>query len=412
MKTASIVIIGNEILTGRTVDTNSSYLGEKLLSSGIPVRSVHICRDDIECIVSCLDFAFVESDLVLVAGGLGPTGDDLTREACARFAGVELEFDANLLGEIESFFARRELQMRSSCRKQSYLPAGASAIRNEMGTAPGFKLNKGDKLLIVMPGVPDEMRFMFEKYILKELDEFRGSQAVTVRKLHCFGEGESGINERLPGLLDQKRNPQISCTAHCGVITLTITANAEVKHQAEEMALECEQQLRERLCPLVFGSGSETLEAVVGTELARQKKSVALAESCTGGSLAKMLTAVPGASRYFTHGWITYGNEAKIHELGVPDELIAEHGAVSEQVAFLMAEGAAQRSGADFAVGITGIAGPGVDSEEKPVGLVYICVKGPEGVETRRFIFGGGRKKVRARAANTALNILWQRLKH
>ncbi|UCF44071.1 MAG: competence/damage-inducible protein A [Planctomycetota bacterium] len=406
MKKASIITIGNEVLSGQTLDTNVAYLGRRLHSIGIPVVSCYAVGDEVDLIVRGLDLASRDASLVLVTGGLGPTGDDLTRQACAKFLGVELQLQDELLQKIRDFFTLRDMQMPETNRVQACIPAGATALENKIGTAPGFMACKNEKLFFVMPGVPVEMKQMFEQSVLAKLSEFAGEQVVVVRKLKCFGTGESKIAELLGDLCQRGRNPLINCTVRAGVITLDIIATAGDQAKAEAMAEKDEKLLYKLLGELVYGRGEQTLAEVVGEKLAEQGKTIAVAESCTGGCLAKLLTNVPGASRYFKQGWVTYSNSSKSEELGVPVDLIEKHGAVTEQVAESMARGAKKNAGTDFAVGITGIAGPTGGSEQKPVGLVYISLGSDNGCETRRFVISGDRELIRLRAAQTALNML------
>jgi len=277
-------------------------------------------------------------------------------------------------------------------------------------------------LFLALPGVPAEMKEMFEEQVLPELTPTSscrktgvGDQAIVTRKLRCFGTGESAVAELIGDVMKRGRNPLINCTAKHGVITLHIVATAKDKNTAERMAEEDEKMLRKCFGELVYGAGEQTLAEVVGQKLARQKKTIAVAESCTGGVLAKLITDVAGASRYFTHGWVTYSDQAKTGELGVPADLIERYGAVSEGVAEAMAVGARKKAKTDFAIGITGIAGPprllvadkrGGRSEQKPVGLVYISVDADKHSETKRFIFSGNRRLIRLRAALTGLNML------
>jgi len=426
MTKASIVSIGNELLSGQTIDTNASWLSGRLLSIGIPVVSFYTVGDDTDAIIRSFNLASSDADLVLATGGLGPTDDDLTRQALAKFLDTELQLKNELLQKIQDFFANRNLQMPQKCTIQAYMPAGAKALANSLGTAPGImaevnpvrKLGRGPKgrsflsngvkgkLFIALPGVPSEMKQMFEEVVFPELKRFTTEHAVVVRKLKCFGAGESNIAELLGNLCRRGRNPLINCTAEHGVITLHIIATAKDKIQAQQMAEKDEKLLTDKLGELIYGTGDQTLAEVVGEKLAQQKKTIAVAESCTGGCLAKLLTDIPGASRYFTHGWVTYSNGAKTSELGVPADLIEKHGAVSGQVAHAMAQCARKRAGTAFAIGITGIAGPTGGSEQKPVGLVYISVDSDNGCETKRLIFSHGRDFIRLRAAQTALNML------
>ncbi|MHC4736913.1 MAG: competence/damage-inducible protein A [Planctomycetota bacterium] len=398
MKRASIISIGNEVLGGQTVDTNAAYLGEKLLSIGIPVVSSYTVGDDIDSVVRSFNLAGVDADLVIATGGLGPTNDDLTRQALAELLGTELQLQNELLQTIQNLSSKNKIQ--------AYIPAGAKALANNLGTAPGIMAEVKDKLLIALPGVPSEMKQMFEESVLTELQQFAGRQVVVIRKLKCFGTGESNIAELLGSLMQRGRNPLINCTALCGIITLTITATTKDKDKALQMAEKDEKALRDKLGELVYGMDEQTLAEVVGEKLAQQKQTIAVAESCTGGCLAKLLTDIPGASRYFTHGWVTYSNDAKTSELGVPAHLVEKHGAVSEEVARAMAQGARKRAGTACAIAVTGIAGPAGGSERKPAGLVYISIDSDNRCETKRFIFFGGRDTIRLRAAQTALNML------
>lgn len=406
MKKASVINIGNELLSGQTVSTNAAYLGEQLLSIGIPVVSTYIIGDDVESIVRSFNFACNDADLIVATGGLGPTDDDLTRHALAKLLGSELQLQEELLQRIESFFTSRNRQMSSRNKVQAYIPAGSKALANNLGTAPGIMAEFKGKILFALPGVPSEMKQMFEESVLPELKSLSVEQAVVVKKLRCFGTGESNIAELLGDIMERGRNPLINCTVRQGVITLHIIATAKDKSRAQHMAEKDEKILRSKLGELIYGIGEQTLAEVVGEKLAQQKQTIAVAESCTGGSIAKLLTDIPGASRYFKQGWITYSNDAKISELGVPANLIEQHGAVSEQVAEAMARGARKRAGTTFAIGVTGIAGPTGANEQKPVGLVYISVDSDSGCATKRFIFHHDRVSIRLRAAQSALNMV------
>jgi nicotinamide-nucleotide amidase len=411
MRKASIVSIGNEILSGQTVDTNAAYLCNELLSISIPVVSYYAVPDDMDSIVRSLKLASSDADFVLITGGLGPTDDDLTRQALSKFLGTKLQLQNKLLKKIQNFSARRGLQMPANNKIQAYIPAGAKAIDNSLGTAPGILAKIEGKMFFAMPGVPAEMKKMFEDSILPQLEKLTPDQAVAIRKLKCFGTGESNIAESIGNLSQRRRNPLINFTVKCGVITLHIIATAKNKKKAQQMAEKDEKLLRGILGELVYGTDEQTLAEVVGRELAQQKKTIAVAESCTGGTLAGLLTDIPGASRYFTHGWITYSNDAKINELGVPANLIKKYGAVSENVAVAMAQGARKRARTDFAIAATGIAGPTGGSKQKPVGLVYISIDSDQGCDTKRFLFPHDRSFIRLRAAQTALNMLRLKLK-
>jgi nicotinamide-nucleotide amidase len=406
MKKAGIISIGNEIITGHIVDTNAAYLSSSLINIGIPTVGVHQIGDDIETIVNAMRDADKTADIILITGGLGPTDDDVTREAVAKYLGTQLELRQDLLANLAMFFQKRGIQMAEMNRRQAYVPAGAEPLLNSMGTAPGIIVRRDGKIIAVMPGVPSEMKKMFEELVLPELQVFGQGQVVLIRKLKCFGIGESQLAQMLGNIMERGRNPQINCTVSFGVITLHIVASAADRAHAQQMVDRDESHLRSILGELVYGVDEQTLAQVVGEKLAGQKKTLALAESCTGGLLAKLITDVPGSSRYFTFGWVTYSNDAKTSELGVPVEMIRDYGAVSEQVAAAMAQGAKRKARADYAISITGIAGPEGGTEQKPVGLVYIAVASAQDCSVNRFVFWHDREFVRLRSALTALNLL------
>jgi nicotinamide-nucleotide amidase len=410
IKKASIVSVGNEVLSGKTVDTNAAYVGRQLILAGLPVASSYTVADRQEAIVRALTLAAEDADVVIVTGGLGPTDDDVTRQAFAKFLGVELEQKPDLLARIEEFFQRRGVQMPQRNTIQACIPKGAEAVPNDWGTAPGIVATKGDVVIFSLPGVPREMERMLQASVVPRLRGLSRGQAVAVRRVKCFGAGESVVAEMIGDAMNRDRNPLVNCTVNSEGITLEVVGVAASQGGADGMADSEAAALRHALGALVYGTGDETLAEVVGRQLAATHSTLATAESCTGGLLGKLVTDVPGASRYFIRGWITYSNEAKTEDLGVPTSLIERHGAVSEQVAQAMAQGARRKAGSAYAIGITGIAGPDGGTREKPVGLVYISLDCQDGTETLRYIFPTDRDNVRSRAALTALNMLRRRL--
>jgi nicotinamide-nucleotide amidase len=430
MANAAIISVGNELLNGNTVDTNSNWLQNQLLSISIPVVFTCAITDDIQEIKNTIQYASGKADIILITGGLGPTDDDLTRQAIAEFLGVKLEYHSELFEKIEKFFISINRPMVEKNKIQAYLPAGTSEIENDLGTAPGIYYPVRDKeseipdghqrrpvsngvneenkkIIIAMPGVPSEMKQMFDKSILPRLKKFSKGDIIITRKIRCIGAGESTIAEMMGDMMNRQRNPLINCTVDHGIITLHIIARAKDKRTAETMATKDIERLCGILGRLVYGFDEQTLAKVVGQKLLEKKKTLAIAESCTGGLIAKMITDVAGSSGYFTYGWVTYSNEAKISELGVEKGLIDRFGAVSSEVAAAMAEGARKKSGADFAISITGIAGPEGGSDEKPVGLVYISIASKNGVNTEKMLMGPrNRDFIRLRTSQHALNLL------
>jgi len=410
IKKAGIVSIGNELLNGRTVDTNAAYIARRLVATGVPVVGTYGVPDEQGAITRALELATGQADVVVITGGLGPTDDDVTRQAMAEFLGVELELHEDQLAKIRGFFDRRGVPMSVNNAIQAHLPAGARVIENEIGTAPGIEAEKDGTVMFALPGVPAEMERMLEASVLPQVRELARFQALVTRRLKCFGAGESTIAAMLGDAMQRGRNPLVNCTVQAGVITVEVVATSTDRDQAEQMAAKEEATIRRLLGRLIYGQGDQTLAEVVGERLAQLHQTVVVAESCTGGLLGKLITDIPGSSRYFPCGWITYGNEAKTRDLGVPPELIGTYGAVSEQVAGAMADGARRNADADFALAVTGIAGPDGGTEQKPVGLVYIAVSSRNGTDISRFIFSHDRSLVRLRAAQTALDLLRLRL--
>jgi nicotinamide-nucleotide amidase len=405
---AWILACGTELIIGHCADTNSAWLAEKLASVGIETDRILTVPDRAALLANALREAAAESDVILLTGGLGPTEDDLTRTSLAEVAGVPLTVDPPSLENIRAFFAERAREMPPANQVQAMIPRGARALPNLCGTAPGIAIELQGTPCFAMPGVPFEMRAMFEREVLPELAALASSSVLLSRNLHCFGRGEADIGQSIRDLMAPGRNPIVGTRAGLGVITLRIDARAADPAAAESMLDEVERELRARLGPIIYGRGDETLQSAVGELLVAAGQTVAVAESCTGGLLGKLLTEVPGSSRYFLGGIISYADAVKTRLLGVPQETLRSHGAVSEEVARAMAAGACAALASDWAISITGIAGPAGGSASKPVGLVYVGLKTPTEVRVNEFRLGEQtpRDVIRERAARCALNLL------
>jgi nicotinamide-nucleotide amidase len=406
---AIILSIGDELTLGQSVDTNSAWLSGRLTAAGVATRYHKTVADDQEAIVAAVREAAGQADLVLVTGGLGPTQDDLTRQALAAVMNRPLDMHPPSLERIRLFFERLGRDMPPTNRVQALVPRGAEVLENDWGTAPGIKARLGRATLYAFPGVPREMQPMFDRHVQPSLQR-PGAAGLVTESLRVFGAGESTVAEKLGDLMRRDRNPLVGTTVSGGIVTVRLRSQFLTREIALRQLERTAQEVRERLGPLVFGRGTDTLPEVVGRLAAERGVRVATAESCTGGLLAKLLTDNPGSSAYFLGGWVTYANAMKTRELGVPESLLDGHGAVSEAVAVAMAEGAARRSGAEYALALTGVAGPEGGSEEKPVGLVWIALahRRPDGLGARAEChrFPGDRESVRDRAAKTALNLL------
>lgn len=415
---AIILSIGDELILGQIVDTNAAWLGEKLAEEGIVPEYHQAVPDNLDAIVKAVKLAVGNADLLIVTGGLGPTPDDLTRQAIAAAAGLKLFLHEHSLKNLKIFFKERGRVMSGNNRLQAMFPEGAVVLENPIGTAPGFSIVLGKTKIVVMPGVPKEMKLMFARHIVPIIKAKSRTKVMTM-KLNAFGLGESLAAEKLGALMRRDRNPLVGTTVSGGIVSIRIRGEFDAgKKGARESALpemrKTAEKIKRLLGNAVFSEGDVSLAEVVGKMLRSARKTIVTAESCTAGLLAAMLTELPGASEYFPGGWIVYSNKMKTENLAVPEDLIIKKGAVSEAVARKMAEGALERSKADYALALTGIAGPGGGSPQKKVGTVWIALarktSGKNDVYAGKFLFPGDRFMVRERAAKTALNILRLRL--
>jgi len=402
---AIIISTGDELASGRTVDTNSAWLAQELEARGVLTLCHHTAGDDSGLIASLIGQAVDRAEIVLVTGGLGPTPDDLTRQALADVMGVELELHAESLNRIEEFFRRRGREMVQANRIQAMIPIGATPLDNDLGTAPGIFVRIGGAIVACMPGVPIEMKAMFDSTVSTLLPESETS--IAVRLLRSYGMGESNLSEKINDILAQRRGDVIVGTSVSdGLISLRIVARGDSDAAASALAEETAANLADRLGDMIIGTGSETMASVVGKLLAARGQTVSLAESCTGGLVGRMITSVSGASEYFAGGIVSYSNTAKRDILGVRPETLQEFGAVSKRTALEMAHGARGRFASDWAISLTGIAGPGGGSAEKPVGLVYTGLVGLNVEQAHRDVFAFDREQIRNRAATSAMNRL------
>ncbi|NMC33187.1 MAG: competence/damage-inducible protein A [Veillonellaceae bacterium] len=402
-----IVSTGTELLLGQIVNTNAPYLARKLNEIGYDALYQTTVGDNRRRMSSVLSIAMERADLVITSGGLGPTQGDITKEVTAELLGRPMVLHEESAMYIECYFARRNLSMPQNNLRQAMMPEGAIVVRNHRGTAPGVILEHADKTIIHLPGPPMELEYMFETGILPYLTERFGNKGQIVSKvLRTFGLGESALEERIHDYILAQQNPTLALLARSGEIHVRLTAKGETTEQAHRLIAELEPKIRERIDEFVFGTDDQTLEQVVGAALTGKGFTIALAESCTGGGVSSRLTDMPGSSAYLKGSVVCYSNEIKIDVVGVPAATIAARGAVSTETAIAMAEGIRRRFGTTIGVGITGIAGPGGGTDEKPVGLVYIAVAGPNGTVVEEERFSGQRSGIRTRAANAALNLI------
>lgn len=405
---AEIISVGTELLLGQIVDTNAAYLSRHLAALGINVFFKTTVGDNAGRLKEALKTAYSRADLIITTGGLGPTEDDLTIETIADYWQEKLVTDEASLAKIKVFCEERGVPLLKSNAKQADRPENAELVVNHLGTAPGIILAKGEKITVSLPGVPMEMYRMFEESVVPYLRGRMGGKAETIisRNLKFVGIGESMLEERVHDLLENQTNPTFAPYAKSTEVHLRVTAKAGDEEEALALLNSGEKQVLERVGEYFYGADEEALEDIVGKMLLTSRKTIATAESCSGGLISHRLTNVPGISAVFGRGVVTYSNEAKKELLGVSASSLEQYGAVSEQVALEMAQGARRSAGSDIGVAVTGIAGPDGGSAEKPVGLVYLAVSGDKGDLARRCVFYGDREMIKARTAQTALMLV------
>ena len=407
---ACIIAVGSEMLTPFRADTNSLVITDRLNSIGFDVRFKAIVGDDVGELADVLKNALTWADLIVITGGLGPTQDDITRDAVGRVLQLPLDVNEAVVDRIRERFARRGLTMSEINRRQAMVPRGAALVDNPNGTAPGLWLEHGSTSIVLLPGPPREMTPMLETVIRDRLAPKAGGAGVFRRVLKITGRTESDVDAHVQPIYSRwlAQTVPISTTilAVAGQIELHLTAGAGSRAEADAVLAPAVLQLEGALGDAVYSVDGRTLEAVVGELLRAKQLTIAVAESCTGGLLASRLTDVPGSSDYVDRGAVCYSDRAKIEWLGVPESLIAEYGAVSEPVARAMAEGVRSRAGTKVGIGITGIAGPGGGTPQKPVGTVAISVLVGDADRGRTFQFVGGRELVKFQATQGALNML------
>ena len=404
---AEILTIGDELLRGEIVDSNKSFLSDRLLSLDVETHFHSSVRDDPSDMTDAFRRAASRAGVVLVSGGLGPTRDDLTSQVLAESFGRALVRDPDALETIRAFFRAVGREMTENNATQADFPEGAEVLANPIGTAPGFCVEEQGTLFFCMPGVPREMHKMMDEQVLPRIARRAGGgQVVRARLLRTFGTGESMLDDQLKDVAASEGSGDVSLgfrTSFPDNYLRPLARGASIQEAEARLDHICDQ-IRERLGAIVYGEGEETLAMVVGRLLRERGKTLAVAESCTGGLVAELLTEVPGSSAYFLGGVVAYANQAKAAFLGVSEALLEEHGAVSEPVARAMAEGARQRFGADLAVATTGISGPDGGTDEKPLGLVHIALAQAEGTHAEHFVFPLDRERHRRLTAQAALD--------
>jgi len=408
---AEIIAVGSELLTPYRQDTNSLYLTDKLNSLGIEVRFKTIVGDDAGRVAEVFRAALARSQIIILIGGLGPTEDDVNREVVAEVLGRPLSEEPEIRRRIEARFARFGREMSANNLRQAMVPQGADWLENRHGTAPGLWIEHHETLILLLPGPPRELEAMFDGACLPRLARRAPGIALHSRVLKVVGLAESEVDQRVAPIYQGYSNPATTILATPGAIEVHLRARATSAEEAKALLDELGGKIEAALGDYVFSTQGETLEEIVGRYLALRHKTLAVAESCTGGLLSERLTRVPGSSNYFLGGTVCYSNNLKTKLAGVPAQLIADHGAVSKPVAMALAEGVRRNAGASMGVGVTGVAGPGGGTPEKPVGLVFIALADERGTQVREFRFPGDRERIRHLSTQAALEMIRRRIR-
>jgi len=407
---AEIIAVGSELLTPHRQDTNSLYLTEKLNELGVEVRFKSIVGDERESLIAATKLAMRRSDIIVFSGGLGPTEDDLTREAVAEALGLTLNRDPQILAKLEERFAKRGYKFSLNNAKQADVIANAAVLTNSLGSAPGQwisgKYDQHDRILILLPGVPYELKALFEGECIPRLRTKVPVQHIATRTLKMAMVPESQVDARVAPIYKTYSDVETTILAGGGEIQLQLRCRKDSETEAEARVEELAEKIEEEMGDTIFSRKGETIEQIVSYLLQMRGMTLATAESCTGGLLAQRITSLSGSSRYFLGGAVVYSNELKTQFAGVPKALIDKHGAVSREVAQALAEGIRKRCLSSYGVGITGVAGPTGGTEQKPVGLLYIALAGEEGTQVVERNFPGDRARIRQFATEQALEMI------
>ena len=409
---AHIITIGDEILIGQTLNTNAAFIGEQLSNIQVEVNSSSVVGDDEQNILNEFERCWKDNDLLIATGGLGPTHDDITRKCVVKFFKTEVVQNKEVLEDIRILFEKRKRIVTEVNEDQALVPKIATVIRNSRGTAPGAWIEKDNKIFVIMPGVPYEMQQMMDSYVIPNLKEKLGIPEFTVlrKTIYTTGIPESSLFERLGNIDELLNGSMLAFLPSQFGVKLRITVNEKGEETAKNVMSEVEQKIISKAGRYIYSREEEVLEAVVGRILKDRSLKLAVAESCTGGLVSNMLTNISGSSEYFERGIISYSNAAKVEILKVNEDTLAEHGAVSLEVAMQMADGVKSIAGADLGLAITGIMGPGGATPGKPVGLVYIGLCDEKVCTAKQFKFGDERILNKQRTAQAALDMLRRHL--
>jgi nicotinamide-nucleotide amidase len=407
---AEIITIGDEILIGQIVNTNAAYIGEQLLNIGVRVTRVTTVGDNENIVIDSINKAFNEHDVIIITGGLGPTLDDITKKALCKYFNCNYRKDEEVYNHVKNTLTERNVPFTSINEEQAMVPEICKVLFNLLGTAPGMQFEKEGKLFFVMPGVPFEMKYIMDKHVIPYLKNIN-KDYIKVRTLMATGISESGLFSLLDIADDLSENVELAFLPSLKGIKLRIMAQSVDEKKAEENLERIYKIIKERAAEYIFSDNEQELEEVLCEMLVSKNLKLATAESCTGGKIADRLTNVSGSSKHFLNGLVTYSNASKMKLLDISEDLLNSKGAVSSEVALLMAENVSKKSNTDIGLSSTGIAGPTGDTPEKPLGLIWIGYSSKHGSFAKEFRLKDNRLIFKERASQTALNLLYQQIK-
>ena len=404
-----IISTGSELLLGQIINTNTPFLSQKLNNLGFDVVYHSTVGDNKKRMKQVLSNALQRANIIITSGGLGPTQGDITKEVTSELLDRTLVLDDASVNNIKLFFEKRQLVMSENNLRQGMIPAGAIIIKNECGTAPGVIIELESNTIIHLPGPPHELEWMFEHAVVPYLNKRFALQGAIVSKiLHTYGIGESLLEDKIKDFIISQSNPTIALLANKGEVIIRLTAKSETATKAQLLIAELEKQLRQQIADYIWGLDNDTIEANIGKILTQKQLTLALAESCTGGLITSRITDISGSSNYLMGSIICYTNKIKTDFVGIPLQIIIDHGAVSHQTAVLLATNIRQNFTATIGMGITGIAGPNGATPTKPVGTVFIAIDGPLGIQCKEYTFNGQRTDIKYRISQAALHMLRQ----
>lgn len=409
---AEIISIGDELLIGQVVNTNASWMCEKLNEVAVDVRYITTISDNEEDMRDFLELAYERSDYVILTGGLGPTKDDKTKDVLVNFFNTSLELNEVVLKDIKAYLAKRKVELNELNRQQALTPKGCEIIRNPEGTAPGLVFKKNDKTVIALPGVPYEMKHMIENHIIPDLKKKQKQSNIVHKTVLTQGLAEAVLAEKLEEWESElPEDIKLAYLPSSASVRLRLSARGDNRGEVLKKIQKEIEKLKKIIPDYIYGYDNDTLEEIVIELLTKQNMTLCTAESCTGGYISHLITSIPGSSKCYKGSLVAYSNEIKENQLGVPGDIIKEHGAVSPQVAKAMAESALKLFNTDYAISVTGIAGPSGGTKDKPVGLVYIGIANKDGAISKKYLFGDRRERNITRSAVTSLNMLRKEIK-